>query len=389
MMDLLRQIATVTALSLRGLKARLWTGLTIVVGVACVVGVLLSMLSFSTGLSESIVRAGSDDRAIITNRDSNSEIGRGITRQEIPLIVDAPGIRKAPDGKPLASPEHLTVFPGKRVGDHANVTLTVRGIGDKGIALRPGFRLVAGRMFEAGKQELIVGSGARAQFEGSKVGDIVSLPTGPWKIVGEFTTNGDQIESQMLGDIETVLMAIRRNGFGSVIVQLQSPGDLATLKKALEGNPQLNVDVDLQSDFYARASGFTVFLAALAYALGGIMAVGAMFGTLNIMYSAVRSRRREIATLRALGFGGLPVAVSVVAEATLLAVVGGGIGAAAAAFLFSGGQQAMGTNVFRMLVTPEMIALGLAWAFAIALLGGTPPAARAARLPIVTALRVG
>jgi putative ABC transport system permease protein len=192
----------------------------------------------------------------------------------------------------------------------------------------------------------------------------------------------------MLGDVESLLNATRRNGFGSILVQLESPGSFDTFRKALTQNPALNVDIERQSEFYNRTSGgFTIFMATLAYVLGTIMAVGALFGTLNIMYSAVRARAVEIATLRALGFGAAPVAVSVVAEAVVLAITGALIGAAVALVIFNGKAETQRTYVFQLLITPGMVGLGLSWALVIAFLGSAFPAIRASRLSIATALR--
>jgi putative ABC transport system permease protein len=215
------------------------------------------------------------------------------------------------------------------------------------------------------------------------------LPAGEWTIVGAFQTGGDIIEGQLLGEIETVLAGVKRNAYGSVIVRLESPGDFDRFKAALMADPSLSVDVERQADFYVRTvSGqVTAFLAAIAYLLGTIMAIGALFGTLNTMYSGVSSRTREIATLRALGFSATPIAISVLAEALLLALLGASLGAGAAWLLFNGNQNAMDRDVFHLAVTPGLVRIGFTWAVVIALLGGIFPAIRAGRVPVATALR--
>src|SRR5215510_11942528 len=386
-----RQLAAVLALDFAGLKDRMWTSLVAVVGIACVVGVLLSMLSLSVGLSRTVQAAANPIRAIVVAKGNNNELGANISREAAAQIMSAPGIQKDVDGKPIASAEHLANLPAKRKTDQLPVGTLLRGIGEKGIALRPEFKLVSGRMFQPGLHELIVGVSAQAQYEGMDVGSKVILPDGEWLIVGAFETGGDMIEGQLIGDVESILTARQRNAYGTVIVRLESTDAFDRFKESLMANPSLELDIESQPAFYERTvSGqLTAFLAAVAYFLGTIMAIGALFGTLNTMYSGVSSRRQEIATLRALGFGGFAVAASVLAEALLLAVIGGLLGAAAAWLLFNGNLNAMGRNVFHLAITPELVTVGLAWAVVIALLGGLFPAIRAARIPVATALRAG
>jgi putative ABC transport system permease protein len=389
-MSPLRQLAAATLLTLKGLSERLWTSLVIVVGIACVVGVLLSMLSYSTGLQRNIASAGDPSRAIVVIKGAPDEFNQLIKRDMAATILQAPGVAKDTDGKPIGSAEHLTNVPVKRKSDGLRVATVLRGVSEKGFVLRPEFHLVSGRMFQAGRNELIAGAAAAAQFQGLELGGRINIRASQWTVVGIFTTGGDMLESQLLAEVETKLAAVQRNGFGSVIVRLESPDAFDRFKSALMANPSLDVDVERQSDFYARNAGrFTGFLSALAFVLGGIMGLGALFGTVNIMYTVVSARTREIATLRALGFGAAPVALSVVAEALLLAALGGLIGAAVAWLLFNGSDNALGGNLFDLAVTPGLIALGLSWALVTALLGSLFPAIRAARLPVATALRSG
>lgn len=384
-----RQLAAVAALSFSGLRERLWTSLVAVLGIACVVGVLLSMLSMSAGLARAVDAAANPIRAVAVAKGNNNELGANIPREAAAFIMSAPGIQKDVDGKPIASAEHLGNLPAKRKIDQLPVRMLVRGIGEKGMVLRPELKLVSGRMFQPGLHELIVGVSAQAQYEGMEVGNKVILPDGEWTIVGAFESGADVLEGQLLGDIEGILAARQRNAFGTVIVRLESMDAFDRFKAALMANPSLQLDIERQPDFYTRTvSGqVTTFLAAVAYFLGTIMAVGALFATLNTMYSAVSSRTREIATLRALGFGGFSVALSILAEALLLALLGAFIGAAAAWILFNGNLNALGPNVYHLAVTADLVKIGLIWAVVIALLGGLFPAIRAARLPVATALR--
>jgi putative ABC transport system permease protein len=213
------------------------------------------------------------------------------------------------------------------------------------------------------------------------------MPDGEWPIVGSYHT-GDILDGEFLADSDTLMPAIRKTAYSSVIVRLTSAGGLAALQQALATNPSLSVTAELHSAWYKRvADGNTGLFATLAYAIGAIMAVGALFGCLNTMYAAVSARSREIATLRALGFGAFPVAVSVILEAVLLAAIGAAIGAAIAWALYNGRQDSFGNAVFVLTVSPALLGLGILWAAGVALLGGLPPSVHAARIPIVDALR--
>jgi putative ABC transport system permease protein len=248
-------------------------------------------------------------------------------------------------------------------------------------------QLVSGRMFEPGKQELIVGIGAQKLYRHLAIGEKVILPGGEWPIVGSFRS-GDILEGQLIGDSDTLMAATKHPNYNTVILRLASFDSLSALRQALTTNPALSVHVERHSDWYKKTvDNSTGLFTTLAYAIGGIMAIGALFGCLNTMYAAVGARSREIATLRALGFNAFPVAVSVVLEAMLLAVTGALLGAAIAWSLYDGKQDAFGTVVFTLRVPPAMVAIGIIWAVVLALLGGIFPSVRAARIPIVDALR--
>lgn len=383
---MLRQIWIVSALNFKSLKSRFWQSMVIVVGLAATIGVMLSMLSLSAGMREAYIKAGDPGRAIVVSKGADSEPQSSITRDVAPLIVDAPGIAKDKDGKPLADRGLNMGVPVLRKDGSKGYT-TMRGLADKGQGVRPELHIVAGRMFEPGKRELIAGVGAQTLFQHMNVGDKVILPDGEWPIVGVFAT-GDLLEGQVLGDTETLLAAMHKSAYNSILVRLASPDSLDTFKKALTTNPALSVTVERHSDWYKRVASETTFvLALLAYIVGAVMAVGALFGCLNTMYSAVSTRAREIATLRALGYGAFPVAVSVILEAVLLAVAGALIGAVVAWALYDGKQDVFGNSVFHLSVSRTQFALGVTWAVLVALLGGILPSIRAARRPVVDALR--
>jgi putative ABC transport system permease protein len=263
----------------------------------------------------------------------------------------------------------------------------LRGFGPKGVMLRPEFHIVAGRMFRPGTRELIVGIAAKTQFKGMNIGDKVILPDGEWPIVGSFTT-GDLLDGQLVGDTETVMKAVRKSAYNSVLARLTSPSAFPAFKAALTTNPALAVDPFLQTEWYKKigANTFT-FFKVVAYGIGIILAIGALFGCLNTMYAAVAARAREIATLRAIGYGAFPVAMSVMLEAVLLSVVGALIGAGIAWVLYDDVDSAFGTNIFKLNVSLSLFGLAILWAIAVALMGGLLPSIRAARRPVVEALR--
>jgi putative ABC transport system permease protein len=383
---MLRQIWIVSALNFKSLGSRFWQSMVIVVGLAATIGVMLSMLSLSAGMRQAYLNSGDPNRAIVVSKGADQEGQSAITRAMAPLIAVAPGIAKDKDGKPLADRNLNMGVPVLRKNGSKGFT-TMRGLADKGQGVRPELKIVQGRMFQPGKREMIVGVGAQLMFQHMQVGDHVILPDGPWPIVGVFTS-GDILEGQLVGDTETLLTATHKANYNTVLVRLASPDSLAKLKSALTTNPTLSVDVIRHSDWYARiASQSTFGLALLGYVVGTVMAIGALFGCLNTMYSAVSTRGREIATLRALGYGAFPVAVSVILEAMVLAVLGALIGAAVAWALYDGKQDLFGNSVFHLSVSPAQIRLGVIWAVAVALLGGLFPSIRAARRPVVEALR--
>lgn len=392
-MNMLRQIRAVTWMNLRSIPQRLGTSAVIVVGIAGVVAVLISVLAMATGFTRTVVATGRDDRAMVLRGGADSELASTLAREATLTIMDAPGIRKDSAGKPIASAEAVVVVDMPKKSNNSGANVTIRGIGAAGMALRPEIHLVAGRVFQRGLRELIVGSGAQAQFKGLDVGSHIALRGSDWTIVGAFESNGDSHESELLADAETVLSAYRRNLYQSVVVLLDSKDSFTAFKTSLTTNPQLSVDVLREHDYYAQQSQrMSTVLSFVAYVVGGIMAVGALFGALNTMYSAVSVRSREIATLRAIGFGASAVVVSVLIEAMLLSVIGALIGAGLAWVFFNGNVvSTLGSNftqvVFRLAVSPSLVVLGIVWACAIGLVGGLFPAIRAARLPVATALR--
>lgn len=312
------------------------------------------------------------------------------TDRDFPLdtvstILNAPGIAKDANGAPLADAEWvlgLSPPPDFAVRDF----LQVRGIGAAGATLRKDFRIESGRMLRSGAQELLIGAGASRRFK-VKDGDKILMPGGFWPIVGTFSNGGDRSEGEFFADVDTLRSASQQSGFGSVILQLTSPQAFEELRRWLTANPSIAVDAFRVPDYQLRTSGRQLaFFTRTTYVIGIIMALGALFGATKIMYAAVRARTREIGTLRALGFGGTPVTISVLLEAILLAFIGAVTGALVSWLLFDG-REVYSSGVFRLYVSAQLAALGLGWGIAIALFGGLFPAIRASRIPPATALR--
>ena len=387
-MIFLRSCLAAVWLNLVSLKKRVWASLVIVAGVACVVAVLLSMLSVTLSLRHAWQRAGSPDRAIILAAGAQAEGNGTISAAQVAIIKDGPGIARDAKGRAIADAEILTGLDVRRrdTGGHGYILL--RSFGPTAMALRPEFHIIAGRMYHPGKRELVVGAEAPGQFLGVGLGDKVETPDGPWPVVGVFRTNDDVVQSELVADTDLIRAVMRHPAYSSVIVRLAGENGLAALKRAITTNPALQVTVERQSDYYNRRSAeFSDLNDKLSYGVSLLLGLGALLASVNILYSAVTIRLVEIATLRALGFGAFPVAFAVAAEGLLLSLTGGVIGAAIAYDLFDGVQDIWYNNVFHLAVSPTLIALGLVWASLIGLLGGVLPAIHAARLPVAEGLR--
>jgi len=393
-MSSLTQIAAVSAMNIRSLPQRVGTSSVVVIGIAGVVAVLISVLAMSTGFIRTLQKTGPEDRAILVRTGSSAELVSVLSNEAALTIADSAGVKKGGDGHPLASPETLLIMSlKKKDGDDASVPF--RGLTQVGFAVHPEIKITSGRMFNPGVNEVIVGKSALRLYRGLDVGSQIKLFGATWTVVGTFESGGSGRESELLADKQTLNSAYQRgNGEQSVWVVVDPQGGFQTFKDAITTNPQLQVDVSTEKDFGARqASAISSILKIVAYVVGGIMAIGAVFGALNTMYSAVSTRSREIATLRAIGFGPVPVVVSVFVEALLLAFIGGAIGALTAWLMFNGhsvdtlGGGFGGQLIFDLAVTPGLVALGIIWACVIGVIGGLFPAIRAARLPVATALR--
>jgi putative ABC transport system permease protein len=391
-----KQAASVTAVGISTLRQRLGMSSVVVVGIAGVVGVLVALLAMSEGYRETLSKTGNTDTAIVMRGASASEVMSVLDHVSATLIPQAAGIAKDAKGQPIASPELVVAanlpIKGGSADDEGSVQL--RGVGEQAWAVRPQVKIIAGRMFTPGMRELIAGKGAAKQFAGLEPGHQVRLGSQLWTVVGVFAS-GDALDSEIWGDAGVVADTYRRGASRtSVTVRLSNPQAFDAFKAELVANPQLKVDVDTTLAYFSKQSeGTTETIRDIGITVGLIMAIGALFGALNTMFAAVASRAREIATLRAIGFRGLPVVVAVMLETMLLALLGGVLGGLLAWLLFNGYSAStlaagtVGKLSFELKVTAKLLWIGVLWALTIGFIGGLFPALRAARLPVTTALR--
>jgi putative ABC transport system permease protein len=388
-----KQLIAVISMSLQTLPQRVGSSSVIVIGIAGVVAVLVSVLAMAAGFRHTLADTGRADRVIVLRGGSDAELNSNVTRADVDTISNAPGLAKDAAGKALLSSELVTVVnvPKSDTGTDANVTL--RGVGLKLTEVRPELKIVSGRMFRPAVRELIAGVGAAQQFRGLTAGNVLHLRNADWTVTGTFTSNGDVHESELLADVDTVGSSLERTGYSSVVGLLTSAAAFPAFKDALTTDPSIKVEVQREPDYYAAQSKqLTETISIVGNTVAIIMAIGALFGALNTMYSSVASRGLEIATLRAIGFGAIPVLLSVMIEALLLSFIGGVIGAALAWLFFNGHSVstlggAFAQVVFQLTVTRGLIVTGIIWALSVGLLGGLFPALRAARLPVAEALR--
>jgi len=394
MRNWLNQLAAVTLMNLRNLPSRLGTSLVAVVGIGGVVAVLVSLLSMGEGFRAALDLSGRDDVALVLRGGSPDELSSAFSREEVNVIVSAPGIARDAGG-PIASPEFYTIvdLPMRSTGTGANVPF--RGVTSRAAFVREDFRIVAGRMFQTGKDEVIVGRGVFAQFGNVDLGQEVKWGSHTWRVVGVFEAGGSVSESEVWTDL-SVLQGVYRRGNSVQVVraQLVAPESIGQLERWLDADPRVNATVRSEREFYADQSRILVTLIRyVGTAIAVLMGIGAVFAALNTMYSAVSSRTREIATLRALGFGAAPVLASVLLEAVVLGLLGG-IAGGALVYLALNGYQASTLNwasfsqiSFAFTVTPRLLVTGVLYALILGLVGGLLPGLRAARMPITAGLR--
>ncbi len=394
MFNAISQIFSVTWFNLRTLPRRIGSSATAIFGIAGVVAVMVGVLSIAEGILHTMQSSAAPDNAVVLRSGSNSEMMSILLGDDSRIIAEAPGVARNASGA-LASPELFVVINLTKRGTGTDANVPLRGVTRTALDVHDDFHIVAGRMFQWGLNEVVVGVGAQTEFDGLDIGSTIPVAQEDWPVVGMFETGGGLAETEIWVDASVLQPAYRRgNSYQSVYAKLESPEAFTEFKDALTSDPRLNVKPMREADYYAEQSAMLYNLVTgLGTLIAVIMGLGAAFGALNTMYTAVSARAREIATLRALGFHSGPVVVSVLMESLLLALVGGLIGAALAWLAFDGFRAAtlnfssFSQVAFAFDVNAGLLVRGIAFALIIGLIGGLFPAVRAARQPVSEALR--
>jgi putative ABC transport system permease protein len=390
--SLIAQIATVTTMNIRSLPRRLWMSLAMVLASAVVVAILLAFLAMAKGFEATMKGAGSDNVAILMREGAAAELNSVVTREQVNLIAESPGVAKDKDGA-LVSAELYVIVDGTKRTSGTDANIPLRGLDARGMAMRENMQLVRGRMFTPGTNEMIVGSGILREFDGFEIGQEIRFGKNVWHVVGEFSTGGNVFESELWADIKVIQSHYDRgSSYQTIRAQLQTPGDLQALKQTIEQEPRLNLDVQTETEYFASQGKQLQYMAIFGRVISFIMALGALAGALNTMYTSVADRAKEIATLRTLGFSNFSAFCGTLAEALVLAIAGSLLGSLAAFVFFDGlNASTLGGSftqvVFSFEMSPDLFAQGALLALAIGFISGFFPAWRAARMPVIVAFR--
>ncbi len=395
MTSIFSQIITVVMMNIRSLPRRFWMSLAATLAIAVVVAVLLSFLSMSNGFRKTLEGAGTEDTAIITRSGSKSELNSVLSNDVVNIITTAPGIAKDANDRPIYSAELYVVVDGIKRTTNTKVNIPMRGISQTGFNLRKNVKIIEGRMFEPGKNEIIAGASIQREFSGFELGNRVKFGKTTWTVVGIFSTGGSAFESELWADARVLQSQFRRgNSFQTVRVLLTEPGNIDGLLKAVEDDPRLMLDIQTEADFFKEQGEALGGMVYLGWILSIVMSLWALAGALNTMYISVTEREQEIATLRAIGFSNISAFFGTLVESLVLSLLGGIIGTVAA-YLFMDGltTSTLGGNftqvAFTFEMSPDLFLNGIILALIIGLVGGFFPAWRAARLPVVLAFRGG
>ena len=380
--------------NLRSMRARWLSAIVAVVGIAGTVGVFCAMLALARGFHATLVNSGSPQNALIRRAGSSAELDGSVSLDQVKVIEDAPGIMRE-NGQPLVSPEAVVIAGFNLRTTHTNANAQVRGVSEETLKVRPNIKIIEGRFFQPGLAELVIGKNVESTYEGLEFGKPINFGGQTWNVVGVFDAGGSAFDSEVWADSRVLNQVYKRpeNLYQSVTVRLDSPAAYNQLKDALTSDPKLTVEVDRELDYYARQSQvLTTLITVLGGLVAVIMGIGAVIGALNTMYSAVSERSREIATMRAIGFAGSSIAISFVFEALIIAFIGGLLGCLFVLPLngYTTGTMNMQTfshMAFAFKVTPPLLIAGIIFALLMGIVGGLPPAIRAARRPIALALR--
>jgi putative ABC transport system permease protein len=388
------QIVAVTKLNLQTLPSRWQEAIVTVVGIAGVVLVVVGVFSIGAGLRATLELSGADDVAFVLRGGSSDEMQSGLTNEALRVITDAPGIKRDASG-PLVSGELFVTADLRSRATGVNAMVPMRGVGRQAPKLRSHFRLLSGRYLQPGTNEIVVGAGAFTQYEGLAVGRSIKLGTTTWQVVGVFSDAGSAAESELWADASVLQGAYNRgNSYQSVRARLERPESMRVFKDALTTDPRVNLRILTEREFYEfLSSTLRKIVRVVGFTIAILMGLGAIFGALNTMYSAVAARTREIATLRAIGFGGASVTVSVLVESLMLGFVGAVIGGVFAYFAFNGLQTStlnftsFTQITFAFRVTAELLGWAIVYALLLAFAGGLLPGIKAARMAVTTGLR--
>lgn len=392
MSSLFSQICVVVMMNIRSIPQRFWMSLATLLAVAIVVAVLLAFSAMGEGFRATVQGSGSNSIAVVLREGSQAELNSSLSREQVNLMAQAPGVARDDNNGPITSGELYVIVDGIKRSSQTKANLPLRGIEPLGIQLREGITVVAGRMFEPGKNEIVVGASIQKQFEGFELGSTVRIASTDWDIVGVFDIPGSVFASELWTDTRTVQSLFNRgNSYQVMRMALATPGDVSAIEQYIADDPRLNLDVWTELKYYQEQSSATSDLIfSIGIPLAIIMAFGALAGALNTMYNSVAQRAVEMATLRAIGFSGFSAFCGTLIESLVLAIIGGLIGTLAAYVFFDGiSASTLGASfsqiVFSFKLTPDAFVSGIWWALIIGLVGGVFPAWRAARLPVVTA----
>ncbi len=394
MLPLLRQIFAVTKINLLSLPQRLWMSLSAVIAIMFVVLVLLGALALANGFNQALSNSGAEDVAIMLREGSQGEVNSVLSREQQQLLEVGPGIAKDARGRAMVSPELYVVVDGMKKSTATKANLSLRGVGLEAMAARKGVRIIQGHMFSPGSNEIIVGQSVLKEFDGYALGQVKRIGLNSWKVVGVFTADGSVFESELWADKAVIQSLFNRgNNVQAVRAKLTSPAAITQLQAYAKSDPRLQVDIQSERKYYADQTEQIGTLSKVGFALAIIMSIGALAGALNTMYASVAARTSEIATLRTIGFSGLPTFVATLVESLVLSLLGALLGAALAWFFFNGmTASTLGASftqvVFGLALSGKQLLTGTLWATMLGFLGGLFPAWRAARQPILAASAV-
>ena len=392
-MTIFSQSIAVIMMNLRSLPRRLWMSLAMVLASAVVVAILLAFLAMARGFEATLEGAGSDDVAFMLRTGSAAELNSTVTKEQFNIVETAPMVARDENG-PLVSPELYVVVDGIKRSTQTEANIPLRGMNQQqGVPMRSNFTLTAGRMFTDGTDELIVGEGVLREFSGFELGQDIRFGKYTWKVVGVFSTGGNVFESELWGDAKVIQNLYNRgSSYQSLRVKLNSVDDIEALKTFVENDPRLNNDVQSENEYFEAQGKSLSYMAIFGRVISTVMALGALAGALNTMYTSVADRATEIATLRAIGFSHLSAFVGTMVEALVLALLGGLVGCMAAFLLFDGmNASTLGGSftqvVFSFQLDETLFKQGANLALIIGFFSGVFPAWRAARVPVIVAFQ--